>query len=157
MTKDNEKHHCTAENAMRTLSWIRTRGGLALWQSIDLSDPGKSWTTPALTEDGKPYEKPTWKAASEPYRIITDAADVLVDIPKEVKRFHVAVYTGAQGLKIKVTDGGSRRIRAAVRKAADQYGEAWSEFDYGTQEAVIFVAEKSVPLSEWEAANAARA
>ena len=37
--------------------------------------------------------------------------------PVEVKRFHVAVRLGSQGFSLKVSDGGSRRIRREVAKA----------------------------------------
>ena len=52
----------------------------------------------------------------------------------EVKRFRVGVRWGSQGFTLKVTDGGSRRIRREVSKAGDG---AYHVFDYMTQEAVI--------------------
>lgn len=52
----------------------------------------------------------------------------------EVKRFHIGLRMGSQGLIVKVTDGGTRRIRHEVAKAGDG---AYYTFDYGTQEAVI--------------------
>jgi hypothetical protein len=57
---------------------------------------------------------------------------------------------GSQGLSIKVTDGGTRRIRAAVAKAKEQYGDAWYEFDYGNYEnAVILAPDKSISLKNF--------
>jgi predicted metalloprotease len=146
MTPTQEKHHCTVQNAAKFMEWIATRGGLALWKSINLSNPDISWTSPVLTEDSKPYEKPSWQAANRPYRIITDASEVLVDRPKEVKRFHIAVRR-SQGLSLKVSDGGSRRIRHFLAKHHEK--DPWYEFDYDTQEAVIYVADGTMPLSEW--------
>lgn len=139
-------HDCQVENAPKMLDWIRTRGGVAVWTSLDLSDPGFSMSTPALTTEGQPYAKPHWKLANAPAQVITDPAQIRVITAKEVKRFHVGVRMGAQGLKLKVTDGGTRRIRAAVAKAGD---DAWYEFDYGTQEAVIYVPGDAVLLSDW--------
>lgn len=148
------KHHCAPENAAKMLMWIRERGGIAVWQSVDLSDTEVSWSTPVRSEDGTPISKPTWKAANIPCRLISDPSEVEVITAREVKRFHVAVRRGSQGLSLKVTDGGSRRIRAEVAKASAKFGgEAWYEFDYSTQDAVIFVPGEKISLLEWEAQN----
>ncbi len=140
-----EPHHCDPENAGKFKAWIATRGGVAVWRSINLSNPGGSWSTPALAADGGPMRKPTWEAESAPSRIITDPAEILVTVPREVKRFHVAVRRSSMSLKC--TDGATRKIRAAVDKAGDK---AWYEFDYGTQEAVILVPDREVTLDQWE-------
>lgn len=92
------------------------------------------------------YPRPHWSATTTPKFIITDPTEVTVDVPKEVKRFRVGLRRGAQRFKVKCTDASSRRIRAAVEVAGDG---AWYEFDYDTQEAVIYVAERSVPLNEY--------
>jgi hypothetical protein len=140
-----EKHVINVANAERMWGWLQTRGGIAVWPSIDLSDLGKSWSTPANQEDGTPTTKPHWKSGSTP-RIITDPAEVEVSVDREVKRFHIGVRMGAQGLALKVTDGGTRRIRKEVAKAGLN---AYYEFDYSTQEAVIFASDKVVPLAEY--------
>lgn len=146
--EEQEKHDCTVENAAKFREWIATRGGILVWQSVNLSNPGMSWSTPAWLEGTQqPYPKPSWQAANEPVRHITSEDDVVVFVPKEVKRFHVAVYRGSQGMQLKVTDGGSRRIRAAVAKAGEG---AWHEFDYMTQEAIIFKPDKIIPLKDWQ-------
>lgn len=125
--------------------WLANRGGLAIWESHDLSDPGKTWTTPALTTDGKPTAKPHW-AAGEVIETVTDITNVVVTTPKEVKRFHVATRLGANGLKIKLTDASGRKVRAAEEKAGP---EAWHEFDYDNQDAIIYVPGEKVPLKDW--------
>jgi hypothetical protein len=140
-----EKHICTAENAAKFWEWLQTRGGILVWSSANLSNPGASWSTPALATDGEAYPKPTWQAANNP-RHITDPSEVLVSIDREVKRFHVAVRRGSQGLSFKVTDGGSRRIRAEVEKAG---GGAYHTFDYGTQDAVIMAPVSQEPITEY--------
>jgi hypothetical protein len=124
---------------------LATRGGIAQWPSVNLSNPGASWSTPALT-DGKPTPKPNWQCSNEPSQIVTDAAEVMVEVPKEVKRFRVGVRRGSEGFTLKVTDGGTRRIRKECAKAGEH---SWYEFDYDTQEAVIYVPEKRVPLTEF--------
>lgn len=140
-----EKHECAPENASTMLLWINTRGGVAVWRSINLSNPGASWSTPALTEDGKPMGKPTWQADSEPERVITSADDIEVVTRREAKRFRIGVRR--TGLAFKLTDASSRKVRAAVEKAGDGAGYA---FDYETQQAIITVPDKKVPLSEWK-------
>jgi hypothetical protein len=134
------------ENAVKMAEWLRTRGGLAIWNSVDLSDPGFSMTTPVLTGDLKPYPKPHWKVENQPSRIITDAAEVVVSEDVEVKRFHIAVRMGSQGLTLKLTDASTRRVRKEVEKAGEG---AYYTFDYGTQEAVIMKPAKQTPLLDY--------
>jgi hypothetical protein len=140
------KHTVTAENAAKFAEWIRSRGGIAIWRSINLSNPGGSWSTPALTLEGQSYPKPTWEAANTP-EIITDANDILVSTDEMVKRFHVGVRMGSQGFMLKVTDGGTRRIRREVAKAGEG---AYYTFDYECQDALIWKPVSTVPLPEWE-------
>ena len=140
-----DKHECAPENAAKMLDWIRTRGGVAVWRSANLSNPGASWSAPALTSEGLPQPtKPTWEAESRPARIITDPSEIEVVTRREVKRFRVGVRMA--GLTLKVTDAGTRRIRAEVEKAGD--GASY-EFDYDEQAAIITVPGERVLLSEW--------
>jgi hypothetical protein len=141
---------CTPENAPSFAEWIATRDGVALWRSVDLSDCHASWSTPLNEKDGTPTPSPHWKAQKSP-RIITQARDIVVVTHEEVKRFRVGVRRGSQGLSYKVTDGGTRRIRAAVDKAGEG---AFYEFDYGTQEAVIKAPTSTTPLDEWMVTHA---
>ena len=154
--RETKKYETCPEEAARMLDWIRNRGGLAIWDSCNLSDPGKTWTTPATTQEGKPASvagKPHWSCGSV-IATITDIADVSVVTPKEVKRFHIAVRMGSQGFTVKLTDGSTRRVRAAREKAARDTGkDAWYEFDYSSQEAVIFVPGDTVPLKDWKPAQ----
>lgn len=143
-----EKHTVSPENAAKFKEWILSRGGVAVWRSADLSDPGLSMSSPALNRDGTPTAKPHWKLENTPHRVITDPADIDVVTDREVKRFHIGVRPGSQGLSLKVTGGGTRKIRAAVEKAGRG---ARYEFDYDTQEAVILVPDKVVSLKDWSA------
>jgi hypothetical protein len=145
-----ERHAIQLSDAGRIANWFATRGGIRVWESINLSNPSGSWTTPATKEDGSEATKPTWEAGSWS-RLITDPAEVDVITAKEVKRFHVAVRMGDQGLSCKVTDGGSRRIRAEVAKAEEKYSvPAWHEFDYADyNNAVILVEAEKVPLPDF--------
>lgn len=141
-----EKHHCTLENAPKFADWIANRGGVAVWRSINLSNPGASWSSPALTEDGQPYPQPTWQADKQPERIITDSEEILVTEDEEVKRFRVGVRRCDQGLTFKLTDASSRKIEKAVEKAGEG---AYYVFDYETQDAVIMKPAKSYMLKAW--------
>lgn len=145
-----DPHIIRAEDAQSINEWIRTRQGIAIWRSVNLSNPGASWTTPVVDESGNKVQKPTWQAGNEPERIITDPTEVLVSVDKEVKRFHIALRMGGQGLSLKVTDGGTRRIRAAVAKAGDG---AYYQFDFMTQEVVIMAPAQTLSLVEWQAQN----
>jgi hypothetical protein len=144
-----EKHRTLPESAHKILDWVNNRGGIAIWNCLDLSNPGMTWTTPVKKESGEQVEKPHW-SAGQITRIITDPQEIEVLVPQVVKRFHVATRMGSQGFSVKVTDGGSRRIRAAVAKAAEKFGEAWHEFDYGSYEnCVILAPGKVVGLLEY--------
>ena len=145
-----ERHTVSPENAQAFKEWIATRGGVAVWRSINLSNPGASWSTPAMTTDGKPTPKPTWQAANEPERIVTREEDIDVIVAEEVKRFHVAVRQGS-GLQLKCTDASSKRIWKEVEKAGEG---AFYLFDYLCQEAVIMAPMRTVPLNEWDERDA---
>jgi len=90
--------------------------------------------------------KPHWAATDKPLAIITDMDDVIVDIPREVKRFHVAVRMGSSGLNMKLTDATSKRLRDECAKVGP---DSWYEFDYGMQEAIIYAPSESITLAEW--------
>ena len=142
-----EQHVVTEDNAALVWMWLKTRGGIAVWESVNLSNFGTSWTTPLNDAQGQPKSKPTWEAGNQPIRIITDPAEVVISKDAEVKRFRVAVRMGSQGLMLKVTDAGTRRIRAAVEKAGKG---AYYRFDYETQEAVIYAPTRAyTPISEY--------
>ena len=78
---------------------------------------------------------------------MADESKIVVVTEREVRRFQVAVRRGAQGLQYKLTDASSKRLRKAMEKAGDG---ARYVFDYETQEAVILISDKTVPLSEWK-------
>ncbi len=135
------------EDASRVLDWIKNRGGVAIWKSIDLSCPGQETFTPAMSVAGSPTSKPHWRYANEPAEIVTDPAMIGVIKYKEVKRFHVAIRMGRQGMSYKCTDASSARVRREVDKAGDG---AIYEFDYSTQDAVILKPESEVSLKEYK-------
>lgn len=151
------RYQCDQGNVGQIEDWLKNRGGIVIWESINISNPGASWTGPYLGPDGVPATKPNWQCGDKPARHITDMADVDVVTSCEYKRFHVGVRMGRQGFSLKVTDAGSRRIRDEVAKAQEKTGKnAWHEFDYSATEfdprgknAVIMVEGDCVPLTEW--------
>lgn len=145
-------HSCSPSDAAKIYNWLMTRGGILIWESANLSNPGAGWTTPFHNEDGTPTTKPSWEAADKPVRHISDPAEVDVINSQVVKRFHVATRMGSNGFAIKVSDGGTRRIRNEVSKALEKHKKAWYEFDYGSHENVVILAESySTPIQEWSA------
>lgn len=136
------------ENAAKFANWIANRGGIAVWRSRDLSDPAFVLYTPLKAADGTKYGKPHWKVGEKPDEVITDPARIEVVTYREFKRFHVAVRRGAQGLSLKVSDGGTRRINSTLAKAEREgYENPVYQFDYSTQEAVILVPDSVQPLA----------
>jgi hypothetical protein len=135
---------CTVGNAPKFWKWINERGGLAVWNRQDLENAGRSFTTPLLQEDGSYTEKPHWSTGSKPDRIETDPSKVLVFIPEEVRRIRVAVKRC--GLSYILTDASKKKLKAAVDKAGP---DAYFEFDYETQQAVIFNIKSKLSLQAW--------
>ena len=133
-------------NAKQLLTWIKERKGIAVWRSINLSNPGAETFTPVMNPSGTPAMKPGWQFANEPAMIITDAADVCITLDKEVKRFHIAVRPCRNGLSLKLTDASTRKVETAVEKAGKG---AYYEFDYEAQEAVIMAPEKEMSLADY--------
>lgn len=145
-----DPHIITAENAPHILEWMRTRGGVAIWRSLDLGNP-ESWTCPVNDEQGNVKGRPLGVTASKPERIITSTDDIVVHTVHEVARFHVAVCMGQQGLKVKLTDAST----AGVKKALDKAGpNAFHAFDYDAQDALIMAPDGNiVTLTQWAEAN----
>jgi hypothetical protein len=136
------------KNAGKLLDWINTRGGVAVWKSIDLSNPGAESFTPAIT-DGKPTNKPHWRYSNEPSIIITDPNEIEVTQDEEVRRFHIAVRRGCQGFVFKLTDASTRKVHVAVEKAGES---AYYEFNYSSQECLIMKPTSTMPLSQYKVA-----
>jgi hypothetical protein len=139
MTTEKQERICIGAPDARAKfeKWIAERGGVMVWQNIDLSnmDAGDMYT-PAFTEEGKEYAKPHWRVSRK--EVISDITRFrFVKEWREIKRFHVAIRVGDSGLRIKCTDASTRRIRAACAKASVNGIEASYRFDYTTQEAVI--------------------
>lgn len=136
------KHRIDAKDIKQISEWFATRGGIAVWRSANLANPGGGWTAPINGPDGKPAGKPNWQAHHTPERLITDPSEVEIVEGREVRRFRVAIRHG-DGMSITLSDAASRKVRTALAKAGPN---SWNEFDYSAQEAVIMVPAKVVPL-----------
>jgi len=151
MTKTLAPHVVMPENASLIKKWLAERGGIAVWESIDMSDLGASWTTPAHDADGKPTTKPHWKSGNQPARIITDQAEVVVEVPRELETFRVTVRVSGNGLMLKLTDGSQRKLekKMAKHEAANPGRSVWYlRGDMLEPTMTILVADKTIPLAE---------
>jgi len=135
-----EPHIVSAEDAPRIWEWLQTRGGIKVWNSINLSNPDASWTTPADAV------KPTWEADTSP-RLITNPSEVHVAAYEVFKRFHVGVRQGSSGMALKVTDAGSRRIRRELASAGVGSTYAFDYFDW--ENCIVLKQGAVVPIAEW--------
>jgi len=155
---DMTKHHCKPENARLFLDWIANRGGLAIWQSVDLAWPGQSWTAPLKDEEGNLKPPPHWKCggpSAKPKRIITDPADVLVVIDREVERFLVKLKFDGQGHIVLTKRSGDKVNRAKERFGEGSYhvfenGTTPHGLMYGDDTCIIMAPEKSISLAEFD-------
>lgn len=138
------------ENESKVANWLKNRGGIAVWKNCDLGSPsiGCESYTPATHEDGKMATSPHWQYGNTPDRVITDPADVLVQVRKEVSRVKIRrgpPYLGG------VNRADRPRLDAALEKAGEgaAWQEDWSNMKYGSAwfEAVITVVESSRPLN----------
>jgi len=137
----------TKEAAIKIKEWIAAGRGIAIWRRIDFSGRG-DMISPARTVTGEAMTKPHWSCSNTP--VIHEAlTDFTVSIDKEVKRFHVGTRIGSQGMLIKVTDAGSRKIRAEVEKAGEgaYYVLVYDEY----KNVVILKPESTMPLEEFNA------
>lgn len=133
-----------AEMVSRWLKFGRVR----YWMNVDLSCAGGFYLSPTHHDNGDEatIHKPHWRASDIASAEFFSPLAFVVVSRVEVKRFYVAVRRGAQGLSVKLTDAASRRVRAACAKAGE--GSSY-HFDFATQEAVITVRDKCIPLDEW--------
>lgn len=137
---------CDSERSARLVSqWLKTRGGVRVWTSADLSSGGATYATPALSDKGEPMAPPHWSVSKTPV-VVTSADDIGVRVLREVKRFTVAIEPES-GLSWVLTDHSSRRVREEVKNAGENAGY---DLDHATQEAVISVVDSEVSLTQWE-------
>jgi hypothetical protein len=108
---------------MRMAGWIEHRGGVRVWENINLSNPdGGSWYTPALTEDGRETPTPHWGVARG--ELLKDIRQLrFMAAEKKVNLVRIATRMGTQGLMVKLTDHSSKKVTLACQAAKEKYGE----------------------------------
>lgn len=111
------KHEVDIENAAKFADWIRNRGGVAVWKSHDLGDPGASSSTPALT-DGKPTTSPHWKYTGNPAFVVTDPSEITVYESKVVA--HIPVKLKQSQGRLVLTDASQRKVGRALEQAGEE-------------------------------------
>src|SRR4051812_36313384 len=102
---NEEKFEISSEHAAKFSDWLKTRGGILVWQSLDMSNPCTS-STPATIRRGDcqeplkegedpdtviPYPWPGWRFDKTPVRHVTEVAECVVMLDKEVRRFRVGL------------------------------------------------------------------
>ena len=148
------KHQCEESNAEKFLDWIKNRGGVALWKSINLSNHGASWSTPANNEDGTPSTKPTWQASNTP-TIFTSADEIGVYVDELYKAFPVGLRRG-DGFSTKLTDAAQRRVDKYLDECREKHGDASYKkgvLDIDGASIGIYYTKSEISLSEWEASK----
>lgn len=134
-----------ARDATKVVGWMYEGRGLAQWNSVNMSNMGASWLTPANDEEGQPMPPPSWESARTPSKVTFSPAEVVVLTYEEVARFYVETRVSGSGLYTKLTYESTKDLDAALKTAGDG---AVYEFDYETQEAVVFALAGEAPLPE---------
>lgn len=148
MSNPQFEHSCDEENAPKFALWIRARGGVAVWPSVDLGDPGASWSTPVRQPDGEPTTKPTWKAANKPKSIHLDPDRIGVYVPGVFKELPVTLKRN--GMTLYLTDASQRKVDKAMDRCRKQHGDAWYRKG-GPFERLVYICyhASEISLTEW--------
>ncbi|MBI1320218.1 MAG: hypothetical protein GC168_14920 [Candidatus Hydrogenedens sp.] len=130
--------------AAKVARWLQHCGGVAVWGSLDLADSSREWLTPARLTDGSPSNRPHWSSPQQPKRIVTDIGQVYVVTHREVARVRIAIRRGSYGLRWKLTDASSTRLRRALEKAGPT-----AVYVFEGIHAIVHVEASRTPLAEW--------
>ena len=130
-------------DAPRLLDWLATRGGVAIWSSLDLSRAGERVFTPA------DLPRPSWHYPETPTEIVTDRADIGVYDEVLFSAFPVSLRRSNNGLTLKLTDGAKRKVDKAMAACHDKHGN--SHYKKGVLEDVpasigVYYSSEPVPL-----------
>lgn len=112
-------------DAPRIADWLANRGGVAIWESLDLSDAGARTFTPALTIDGIDTPRPSWRYADKPVEIVTQASDIGVYQEKLYKAFPVSLRRSSNGMMLKLTDNSQRKLDKHMQNCREKHGDAF--------------------------------
>ena len=160
---------CEADNARKFWNWIQTRGGVAKWQSENLSNPSASWSSPATIRRGDyegpqasegspddilPYPKPTWQAGNNP-TVVTSPKEIGVFVSKLYKAFPVGLRSGS-GFSTVITDAAQRKVDKYLDECNEKHGDSFYKkgvLDIDGASIGIYYTESIVPLDEWITKN----
>lgn len=106
-------------DAPRIAGWLANRGGVAIWQSLDLSDAGARTFTPADAS------RPSWRYADKPVEIVTQASDIGVYQEKLYKAFPVSLRRSSNGMTMKLTDNSQRKLDKHMQDCREKHGDAF--------------------------------
>lgn len=105
-------------DAPRIADWLANRGGVAIWESLDLSDAGARTFTPADAS------RPSWQYADKPVDVVTQPSDVGVYSETLFKAFPVSLRRSNNGLAFKLTDSAQRKVDKAMADCREKHGNA---------------------------------
>jgi hypothetical protein len=155
-------HEVSEENALKAWEWLQSRKGIAIWKSVNLSNPGGSWSTPATIRRGDcegnvddddeiiAYPKPTWEAEDTP-TIITDPAEVGVFTCALYKAFRVGLRMG-DGLSLRLTDGAQRKVDRYLAECKEKHGDSFYRkgvLDIDGASIGIYCTTGIIPIAVW--------
>lgn len=142
---------CAPESAPKLADWIANRGGVAVWKSINLSNPGAEWMTPSLDAAGNRTPKPTWQAGNEPDRVVAHTDRVGVMTVAYYKRVRVALRLSGSGLSLKLTDHSQHTLDRVMAECREKHGSAFYERadEDGRPGMNIYYTTGEVSLTEW--------
>ncbi len=156
---------CEESNAQKYWDWIQDRGGLAIWESQNLSNPGASWITPATIRQGDcegftnespdanvilPYPQPTWQAGKEPARLVIDPKQVGVYTAELYKAFRVGLV--GREMSLVLTSGAQRKVDKHMAECKEKHGDSFYRKGVLEIEGAsmgIYYTKTIVPLDEW--------
>lgn len=139
-----------AEHVSKYRDWLTHRGGIAVWTSVNLSNPGQKWSTPAFSIDGTPTTKPNWQAGDTPI-VVTDPSQVGIYTETLFKDISVKLRFGSQGFMLKLSDASQRKVDRVLDACRAKHGNAHYRTGGLVNPVVsVYYTDKIIPLSEYQ-------
>jgi hypothetical protein len=175
VSKSTFKISCTPENAPKFYEWIQTRGGVANWKSINLSNPGASWSSPVLSTEPcmncqgrgefpdhitcesckgwkfQKFEKPNWQCGNTP-EIVTSADEIGVYEDALFKAVPVRLKRGGGMFSLVLADSSQRNVDKIMAKCREKHGDAFYRkgvLDDCDASIGVYYTTREISLTEW--------
>jgi hypothetical protein len=116
----NFKAECTAADVPSVRDWIHNRGGLVVWQSLDLSQRPMYALGPRFDADGSELGPPSWRYGQP--ELITDEAEV--GVRTDVLFATVPVKLRRHGMGLVLSDASLRKLDRVCERCHDKHGNA---------------------------------